>query len=311
MPYAVLFYDCVFAAETYIIFQNRKVFAMNEFLKNAPPAPGNSVVRGEARFSVITPHLIRMEWSPDRKFDDRPTQNIRCRDLGPQSFRTSEENGVLHVDTGALQLEYHPDGKPFSSGNLKIFFRFGNRTVAWTPGMADSGNLKGACTELDMLDGDVLLDLMKWVNGTDEVRAKFKLDDGFLSRSGWSLFDDSETAAVVEHPVFGEWFEQRSASGRFDLYFFAFGTGYKKCLLAASRMFGRPPLPPHYAFGYWYSRYWAFSDTELEELAEHFDREGTPLDVLVLDVDWHLPGWTGFTWDPDFFPDPGGFLRHP
>lgn len=309
MPYAVLFYDCVFAAETYIIFQNRKVFAMNEFLKNAPPAPGNSVVRGEARFSVITPHLIRMEWSPDRKFDDRPTQNIRCRDLGPQSFRTSEENGVLHVDTGALQLEYHPDGKPFSSGNLKIFFRFGNRTVAWTPGMADSGNLKGACTELDMLDGDVLLDLMKWVNGTDEVRAKFKLDDGFLSRSGWSLFDDSETAAVVEHPVFGEWFEQRSASGRVDLYFFAFGTEYKKCLLVASRMFGRPPLPPHYAFGYWYSRYWAFSDTELEELAEHFDREGTPLDVLVLDVDWHLPGWTGFTWDPDFFPDPGGFLR--
>ena len=132
---------------------------MNEFLKNAPPAPGNSVVRGEARFSVITPHLIRMEWSPDRKFDDRPTQNIRCRDLGPQSFRTSEENGVLHVDTGALQLEYHPDGKPFSSGNLKIFFRFGNRTVAWTPGMADSGNLKGACTELDMLDGDALAQL--------------------------------------------------------------------------------------------------------------------------------------------------------
>ncbi|HBJ95684.1 MAG TPA: hypothetical protein DDZ11_04270, partial [Lentisphaeria bacterium] len=66
---------------------------MNEFLKNAPPSAGNCVVCGEARFSVITPQLIRMEWSPDRKFDDRPTQNVRCRDLGPQSFRSSEENG--------------------------------------------------------------------------------------------------------------------------------------------------------------------------------------------------------------------------
>ena len=179
---------------------------MNEFLKNAPPSAGSSVVCGEARFSVITPQLIRMEWSPDGKFDDRPTQNIRCRDLGAQSFRSSEENGVVHIDTDALQLEYRPDGKPFSSGNLKISFRFGSRTVSWTPGMEDGGNLKGACTELDMLDGDVLLDLMKWINGTDEVRAKFKLDDGFLSRSGWSLFDDSKTAAVVEYPVFGEWF---------------------------------------------------------------------------------------------------------
>ncbi|MEZ6084538.1 MAG: glycoside hydrolase family 31 protein [Phycisphaerae bacterium] len=34
-----------------------------------------------------------------------------------------------------------------------------------------------------------------------------------------------------------------------------------------------------------------------------------PLDVLVIDMDWHLDGWTGYTWNPKYFPDPDGFLK--
>ena len=93
------------------------------------------------------------------------------------------------------------------------------------------------------------------------------------------------------------------------IYFFGFGHDYKAALRCGAKLFGCQPLPTHYAFGYWYSRYWAYSDTEIEELTAQFARTQTPLDVLVVDTDWHLPGWTGFTWDKDFFPDPAGFLK--
>ena len=32
-----------------------------------------------------------------------------------------------------------------------------------------------------------------------------------------------------------------------------------------------------------------------------------PLDVLVVDMDWHTPhAWTGYTWNRELFPDPPG-----
>ena len=51
-------------------------------------------------------------------------------------------------------------------------------------------------------------------------------------------------------------------------------------------------------------------------LMDRFAAEGLPFSVAVLDMDWHLVdidpaignGWTGYTWDPDLFPDPGRFL---
>ena len=51
---------------------------------------------------------------------------------------------------------------------------------------------------------------------------------------------------------------------------------------------GRIPLPPRFAFGVWWSRYWAYSDQELDELVKGFRENDTPLDVLVIDMDWHL-----------------------
>ncbi|MFZ0216850.1 MAG: hypothetical protein WAM30_13035, partial [Candidatus Dormiibacterota bacterium] len=36
-------------------------------------APEAQVRSGSARFTVLTSRLLRMEWSPDAGFDDRPT----------------------------------------------------------------------------------------------------------------------------------------------------------------------------------------------------------------------------------------------
>ncbi len=84
---------------------------------------------------------------------------------------------------------------------------------------------------------------------------------------------------------------------------------YKQALRDFVRLCGQPPLPPRYAFGLWWSRYWAYSDRELKQLVAEFRKHQVPLDVLVVDMDWHLDGWTGYTWNPKYFPDPAGFLK--
>ena len=113
-----------------------------------------------------------------------------------------------------------------------------------------------------------------------------------------------------------------------DWYFFGYGHDYKKALGDYVKVAGRIPLPPRFAFGVWWSRYWAYSDQELNELVGGFRENDTPLDVFVIDMDWHLSdqqlkamgavdqsgqmlGWTGYTWNKVLFPDPDAFLKQP
>jgi alpha-glucosidase len=120
---------------------------------------------------------------------------------------------------------------------------------------------------------------------------------------------------------------ERPAGDRQDWYFFGYGHDYKKALGDYVRVAGRIPLPPRFAFGAWWSRYWAYSDQEIEEIIRDFRGNSTPLDVFVIDMDWHVNieqlkakgetdpsnhtlGWTGYTWNNLLFPDPTQFLAH-
>jgi alpha-glucosidase (family GH31 glycosyl hydrolase) len=188
----------------------------------------------------------------------------------------------------------------------------------WRPGTIDLQNLKGTTRTLDGALGD---------------KTKEPIGNGLISRSGWAVEDDSQ------RPLFdsadfrflqGEnspwpWVMERPAGDRQDLYFFGYGHNYHKALGDYVRVAGRIPLPPRFAFGAWWSRYWAYSDQEIEEIIRGFRENDTPLDVFVIDMDWHINneqlkakgetdqsnhglGWTGYTWNKLLFPDPTQFL---
>ncbi len=127
-----------------------------------------------------------------------------------------------------------------------------------------------------------------------------------IDDSGNLLFDNSEWAWVKER--------QTSPEAQ-DWYFLAYGKDYKKALKDFTAFAGKVPLPPRYAFGYWWSRYWSYSDNELRSLVDNLNERNIPLDVLVLDMDWHYTepgkgGWTGYTWNRSLFPDPPKFLKY-
>ena len=70
--------------------------------------------------------------------------------------------------------------------------------------------------------------------------------------------------------------------------FFGYGHDYRKALSDYVRVAGRILCRPRFAFGTWWSRYWDYSDQEIEEIIRGFhEKSSTPLDVFVIDMGWH------------------------
>ena len=139
------------------------------------------------------------------------------------------------------------------------------------------------------------------------------IEDGLLSKSGWTFIDDSENYTFDNSDW--AWVKERPNQGNTqDWYFLAYGHNYKKALKDYTTFAGKVPLPPRYAFGYWWSRYWSYSNNELRSLVDNMKNYGFPLDVLVIDMDWHHTeagkgAWGGYAWNERLFPDHAKFLK--
>src|SRR3546814_1770212 len=70
------------------------------------PATGAIVRDGAARFTVLTPTLIRLEYADDERFEDGATQTVLSRELPVPAFRTHVEDGERIIETDALTLHY-------------------------------------------------------------------------------------------------------------------------------------------------------------------------------------------------------------
>ena len=287
---------------------------------NQPKAyPANSFIFGKARFQFITERLVRMEWSEDGHFEELPTLAVINRSIDLVAWEKDVNEKNLILKTSFLIIHYHDDGSELTPNNLSIEILFDQNKTIWKPGQENPGNLKGTIRTLDRVDGDVQIvkvpnpDFEKGAPGDKGKRVFFEKGDvidlgqGLISRDGWALVDDSRNI-LMDNIDGTEWIRPRISGKRQDLYLFGYGHDYPSALKDGALVFGRQPLPPRYAFGYWWSRFWAYKDHELEELAEQFDQKNIPIDVMVVDMDWHLPGWTGYTWNPECFPNPDQFL---
>lgn len=270
-------------------------------VQTTPQAPeASSVVAGNARITVLTKRLVRIEWSPSGQFEDRATQVVWNRDLPTPEFDVFRDGDAVRVRTSAFILDY--DGGPFMASGLKVLtLGVSNYHSLWRFGEpADKGehfgvptNLHGTARTLDEADGPI------------------PLEPGLMSSMGYSALDDSASLALDEEG----WVAPRE-EGAIDVYVFCHGHDFRGAIADFYAITGPQPLLPRYALGNWWSRYHPYTDEEYRALMTRFDAEGIPFSVGVIDMDWHLvdvdpaisSGWTGYTWNRELFPDPEGFM---
>ncbi|MFN2170359.1 MAG: TIM-barrel domain-containing protein [Candidatus Promineifilaceae bacterium] len=256
-----------------------------------PLADPRSVVQGaDWRFTVLTPRLLRLEYSAEGVFEDRPSQAFWFRRQPVPDFALRETVGGIEIETDYLLLRYETSEEGFMPQSLTITLK--ETGTVWQYGEVDNLNLLGTARTLDNVDGALAL------------------EQGLVSRVGWAVYDDSENLVFDETG----WLATREGEG-LDLYFFGYGRDYQGCLKDFAAVAGPAPLLPRWALGNWWSRFWAYTDRELLDLMDDFRAHDVPLSTCIVDMDWHITdtgnassGWTGYTWNRELFPDPPAFI---
>ncbi len=286
-------------------------------LASGPKASPKAVVQdGCARFTVLRPEMIRIEYSPKGVFEDNATFTVVNRQLPVPKYSKTDDGKYVTITTDALSLRYrkgsNPLAEPASPANLSITMSVNGNPVVWYPGLKDPQNLKGTYRTLDGNNGD-------------DYRSR--LEDGLISRSGWAVINDSpsferadgsRSLALVPDSGGIDWAAPRADADALDLYFLGYGHNYKKALYDFTLIAGKIPLPPDYVLGYWYSKYDNYSADDFRNIVKSMRDNDINADVLILDMDWHWNGeqevsggrggWTGWCWNTNLIPDPEGLL---
>lgn len=263
----------------------------------------NVIIDSDLRITVITPELIRIEKGG---FCDLPTQTVLFRNLGKVDFSFKKFSDRITVKTDKCEFCVSNCGElqsvRLSDGRLVTDFK--------------KGNLKGTRRTLDVTFGRV------------------KLVDGIVSRNGVALTDDSASLTLLPDGTVSP----RSQVGQ-DTYVYAYGCNYLSALRDFYRITGETPLIPRFCLGNWWSRFWRYTQDEYLDLMNKFEEKDIPLTVACIDMDWHWvdvekrfgekvkdypkpknpianitgcfwnPGWTGYSWNTELFPNHIAFLK--
>lgn len=266
--------------------------------KTHPVAHPSAIVAGDNyRFTVLTDGLLRFEWADDGKFEDRASTFAINRHLAVPDFYVWDRGDVLEIVTKRFHVVYNK--KSFSAEGFVIHLK-GGISGKWTYGQEVS-NLGGTTRTLDQVNG------------------RTDLGPGVLSREGFAVLDDSKTMLFESNG----WIAPRNAgtkNERSDEYIFLYGHDYREAMRAYFAVSGSQPLLPRFAMGNWWSRYHRYDEKEYLELHDHLNKDDVPMNVAVVDMDWHLVipgkeipagenGWTGYTWNEELFPDPDAFVK--
>lgn len=281
---------------------------MDNFRFNCEPKAheSHSLSFDDVRLQVLTPCLLRVEISPDKEFCSLATQSVWFRSFCRPSFTYTKADGIVTITTCKCcftysLLQHRLLSVKLNDGRLVTEFK--------------KGNLKGTRRTLDGTAG------------------RAALQDGVISRNGVAVLSDGNSLIFSQDGRL-----MPKTKKRIDDYYFAYGMDYITAVQDFFKLTGMPPLIPRFALGNWWSRYRAYTQDEYEELIDKFHKEKIPLSVATVDMDWHWvdvvskfgkeakprgkrdsflqlfydtmsPGWTGYSWNTELFPDYKAFLQ--
>lgn len=259
-----------------------------------PVAKKENIILGDKyRITILTKALVRLEYNESGHFDDAATQIVINRDFMANEYEYSDKGDCLEIVTENIKLYY--DKKEFSENGLIIKVKGTNMHYndEWHYGM-EGLDLRGTARTLDNANGEILL------------------EGGIISRLGFAVLDDGDSLLITDD------FLKPREEIYTDIYVFCYGHKYREAISDYYYLCGNTPLLPRYALGNWWSRYYKYTEETYTKLMDSFASENIPFSVAVIDMDWHLvdidkkygSGWTGYSWNKNFFENPKRFLKN-
>lgn len=223
------------------------------------------IVGKKYRFTVLSPRLIRLEYSPNGVFVDRPSANVVNRAFPKTKYTITESETLIQIDTGVFTLTYVKDSELKSttlSSNIKAVIN--GTKVEWQLNNPEVRNMRSINYSID------------------SIKDKIVLDKGLYSLDGFYVLDDSDSLILDEIGNFVS-----RTKGTKDIYLFMYNNDFEGCLSDYFNLCGYPSLIPRYALGAWWYKNDKYGASDVMDIVNRFNKENIPISIFMLGDHWH------------------------
>ncbi len=234
-------------------------------------------VIGGVRVQLFSPSVLRIEVAQDGAFCDVNTIAVTNRSDWPGvRVERQEKDGCIQLVTDTYTVVLPADAAD-----------------------ADGVSLRSSA-------GEII-----WTGAEAEQTATVNLPDPGDTPAVWS-FSDSPRVTVPDNGFTSMIYELDNGftytEGVTDHYLFVCDGDPFALRTDYNRLVGACDLVTVKTLGLWFSRYHAYSDTELLALVDTYRERGYPLDFVVCDTDWRVGASVGYDINTEYFPDMAGFF---
>ena len=255
--------------------------------KSILPNTDNVIKGNKYRITVLSDLLVRLEYSENGLFEDRPTELVMNRNFDKVKFEKKEDAKFISITTSYFTLTYQKE-MPFTGSKVTpdqyLRIDLNNTDKYWYFGHPEVRNFKGSAYSLDGADG------------------KARYGKGLYSTDGFVSLDDSKTLIFNEDGSLG-----KRNDKRIDTYVFMYRRDFGACLRDYFKLTGHPPLIPRYALGVWWNRNTTYDTKDIEKLVYKFNKNRIPLSIIMLGDKWHRQNpkmKSGLSFDETLFKKP-------
>jgi len=242
--------------------------------------PPESIV-GDIRVQALSPTLVRIEQKGPQGFEDRRTLTVIDRDWEGAPMKAEKKNGQVLLTSPTFQVSVPENARDLTGVTLRD----------------TTGEVLHTISRDDLKFG--------FLPSPSAMPTAWVLPDApRLVPPAWGA--TTAPASGVTNANTSGWDTSNQAQ---DVYLFIPKPGdYASFRQEFLKLTGPVPMPPLFAFGLWFSRYWPYTDEELLALVDEFRARGFPFDLMVCDTDWRVGASTGYGVNTKLFPDMARYI---
>ena len=249
----------------------------------------NIFIGKKYRITVLSEILLRLEYNEEGIFLDETTEFARNRNFSMPKFTVQQDEKFLVLDTKYFRLEYKKDASFYGTkfvpeANLKVLLNGTDKY--WYFNHVEARNFKTIGYSIDNLEN-------------------FKLiEKGLYSSDGFVSIDDSKSL-ILKNDTF-----YKRNKNQIDTYLFMYKRDFGLVLRDYFILTNKPFLIPRYLLGNIWNKNSFYTDQNIKDLINKFNKNDIPINTIILGSNWHSKNNLeyGLSWNKDLFIDYNKFI---